>query len=75
MLLSIIKTISYGGAAVGNPLGAGHALDAAQTALEPETDSDIISGNKTRQGYVLRNTLKPAGYFFLASQKLLRPVL
>lgn len=45
-----------------------------QTALEPETDSDIISGNKTRQGYVLRNTLKPAGYFFLASQKLLRPV-
>jgi len=25
----------------------------------------IILINNTRQGYVLRNTLKPAGYFFL----------
>jgi hypothetical protein len=27
----------------------------------------IISDNKTRQGYVLRNILKQAGYFFLGS--------
>jgi hypothetical protein len=24
----------------------------------------IVSGNNTRQGYALRSTLKPAGYFF-----------
>jgi len=27
-------------------------------------DSFIIISNKTRQGYALRSTLKPAGYFF-----------
>lgn len=47
----------------------------SQTVLEPRVEGVIIGGNKTRQGYVLRNTLKQAGYFFLASQKLLRPVL
>lgn len=26
----------------------------------------IVRGNKTRQGYVRKHTLKPAGYFFLA---------
>lgn len=25
----------------------------------------IVIDNKTRQGYALRSTLKPAGYFFL----------
>jgi len=32
--------------------------------------ASIISGNNTRQGYVLRNTLKLAGYLFLGFEFL-----
>jgi hypothetical protein len=34
-------------------------------SLEKIDDAVILSRNNTRQGYVLRNTLKLAGYFFL----------
>ena len=35
-----------------------------KTGIASEAGWPIISDNNTRQGYVLRNILKPAGYFF-----------
>lgn len=75
MQYNSIKTMGYGVLAADGTKRLAPTGEGKQTALEVRAHSDIISGNKTRQGYVLRNTLKPAGYFFLASPKLLRPVL
>lgn len=40
---------------------AGALVDAGHSRAEPCT----MAGNKTRQGYAPRSTLKPAGYFFV----------
>ena len=37
--------------------------------IATRVDWPIIRVNNTRQGYVLRNTLKPAGYLFQAPEK------
>lgn len=33
----------------------------------PGQDTRILTSNKTRQGYVCKRILKPAGYFFVRS--------
>ena len=40
-------------------------VEASCCSGRAESTSFRIAGNKTRQGYALRSTLKPAGYFFL----------
>jgi len=44
------------------------ARPAYRDGREKDASSNIAS-NKTRQGYALRSTLKPAGYFFLPSAR------
>jgi hypothetical protein len=50
------QTVDFGRVRIAAvPLGYGVALKAT---------CRIINFNNTRQGYALRSTLKPAGYFF-----------
>jgi hypothetical protein len=41
----------------------------AESRLESGMEAPIMDCNKTRQGYALRSTLKPAGYLFLRSSQ------
>lgn len=52
----------------GAGISAAHRNGFSGTAREPvalNATCPIIAANNTRQGYALRSTLKPAGYFFL----------
>ncbi len=49
-------------------LGVAHSDRASMFSLVHSMKNAILVSNKTRQGYVLRNTLKLAGYFILASK-------
>lgn len=53
----------FGGFFVAAPT-AGAAKSAA-TPLRAPSAASILMGKKTRQGYALQSTLKPAGYLFL----------